>query len=52
MSHRFFVFRRALMGLGLGLGLGWSQLALAAGAADALRAFVQDAKAEIGRAHV
>ncbi|WP_026096284.1 outer membrane lipoprotein chaperone LolA [Ideonella sp. B508-1] len=36
------------MGLGLGLGLGWSQLALAAGAADALRAFVQDAKA--GRA--
>jgi outer membrane lipoprotein carrier protein len=48
MSHRFFVSRRALMGLGLGLGLGWSQLALAAGAADALRAFVQDAKA--GRA--
>ncbi|MCO5976093.1 outer membrane lipoprotein chaperone LolA [Ideonella oryzae] len=36
------------MGVGFGLGLGWSQLALAAGAADALRAFVQDAKA--GRA--
>lgn len=48
MNSHHSVSRRALLGLGLCLGLGVSEVALAAGAADALRAFVHSAKA--GRA--